>query len=125
NKPKAAKKPITVRKVIAENRRARFNFEILDTMEAGIVLQGTEVKSLRNNQSNSAESYASLENGEFWLINSYIPEYLQANRFNHAPRRHRKLLVSKREMARLAQSVDREGMTVVPLKLYFNDQGRA
>jgi SsrA-binding protein len=125
NKPKTASKPITVRKIIAENRKARFNFEILDTLEAGIVLQGTEVKSLRRNQSNIAESYASFENGEFWLINSYIPEYLQANRFNHEPRRHRKLLISKREMSRLAQSVDREGMTVVPLKLYFNDQGRA
>ncbi len=125
NKPKTAAKLITVRKIIAENRKARFNFEILDTLEAGIVLQGTEVKSLRRNQSNIAESYASFENGEFWLINSYIPEYLQANRFNHEPRRHRKLLISKREMSRLAQSVDREGMTVVPLKLYFNDQGRA
>ncbi|CAN7534019.1 SsrA-binding protein SmpB [Phyllobacterium sp. LjRoot231] len=125
NKPKTAAKPITVRKIIAENRKARFNFEILDTLEAGIVLAGTEVKSLRRNQSNIAESYASFENGEFWLINSYIPEYLQANRFNHEPRRHRKLLISKREMSRLAQSVDREGMTVVPLKLYFNDQGRA
>jgi len=125
NKPKTASKPITVRKIIAENRKARFNFEILDTLEAGIVLAGTEVKSLRRNQSNIAESYASFENGEFWLINSYIPEYLQANRFNHEPRRHRKLLISKREMSRLAQSVDREGMTVVPLKLYFNDQGRA
>ncbi len=95
NKPKTASKPITVRKIIAENRKARFNFEILDTLEAGIVLQGTEVKSLRRNQSNIAESYASFENGEFWLINSYIPEYLQANRFNHEPRRHRKLLISK------------------------------
>ena len=125
NKPKSASKSTPVRKIIAENRKARFNFEILDTLEAGLVLAGTEVKSLRRNQSNIAESYASFENGEFWLINSYIPEYLEANRFNHEPRRHRKLLISKREMSRLAQSVDREGMTVVPLKLYFNDRGRA
>ncbi len=120
NKPKTP----TVRKIIAENRRARFNFEIVSTLEAGLVLTGTEVKSLRANQSNIAESYASFENGEFWLINSYIPEYTQGNRFNHDPRRLRKLLVSRREMARLFNSVSRDGMTVVPLKLYFNDRGR-
>lgn len=120
NKPKTP----TVRKIIAENRRARFNFEIVSTLEAGLVLTGTEVKSLRANQSNIAESYASFENGEFWLINSYIPEYTQGNRFNHDPRRLRKLLVSRREMARLFNSVSRDGMTIVPLKLYFNDQGR-
>ena len=121
NKPKNS----PVRKIIAENRKARFNFEILDTLEAGLVLTGTEVKSLRANQSNIAESYARFENGEFWLINSYIPEYTQGNRFNHEPRRLRKLLISKREMSRLFHSVSREGMTVVPLKLYFNDRGRA
>ncbi|MGU3400309.1 SsrA-binding protein SmpB [Brucellaceae bacterium D45D] len=121
NKPKNS----PARKMIAENRKARFNFEILDTLEAGLVLTGTEVKSLRANQSNIAESYASFENGEFWLINSYIPEYTQGNRFNHEPRRLRKLLVSRREMARLFQSTTRDGMTVVPLKLYFNDRGRA
>ncbi|WP_343313944.1 SsrA-binding protein SmpB [Brucella sp. BE17] len=121
NKPKNS----PVRKMIAENRKARFNYEILDTLEAGLVLSGTEVKSLRANQSNIAESYASFENGEFWLINSYIPEYTQGNRFNHEPRRLRKLLVSRREMARLFQSTTRDGMTVVPLKLYFNDRGRA
>ncbi|MBQ0709733.1 MULTISPECIES: SsrA-binding protein SmpB [unclassified Ochrobactrum] len=121
NKPKNS----PVRKIIAENRKARFNFEILDTLEAGLVLTGTEVKSLRANQSNIAESYASFENGEFWLINSYIPEYTQGNRFNHEPRRLRKLLISKREMSRLFNSVSRDGMTVVPLKLYFNDRGRA
>ena len=121
NKPKHSPQ----RKIIAENRKARFNFEILDTLEAGLVLTGTEVKSLRANQANIAESYASFENGEFWLINSYIPEYTQANRFNHEPRRLRKLLVNRREMSRLFNSVSREGMTVVPLKLYFNDRGRA
>lgn len=112
-------------RTVAENRKARFNYEILDTLETGLVLTGTEVKSLRQGQANIQESYASSEGGEIWLINSYLPEYLQANRFNHEPRRRRKLLVSKREMARLAQSVEREGMTMVPLKIYFNDQGRA
>ncbi|EJF90622.1 SsrA-binding protein SmpB [Bartonella tamiae] len=115
----------SARKILADNRKARFNFEILDTFEAGLVLHGTEVKSLRANHANIAESYASFENGEFWLINSYIPEYIQGNRFNHEPRRLRKLLVSKREMSRLFQSISRDGMTVVPLKLYFNDRGRA
>ena len=114
-----------VKKVVAENRKARFNYEIIDTYEAGLVLKGTEVKSLREGKANIAESYASDEDGEIWLINSYLPEYLQANRFNHEPRRRRKLLVSKRERARLAQSVEREGMTMVPLKIYFNDRGRA
>ena len=112
-------------KVAAENRKARFSYEVLDTVEAGLVLTGTEVKSLRQGQANIQEAYASLEGGEIWLINSYLPEYLQANRFNHEPRRRRKLLLNKREMAKLAQSVEREGMTMVPLKIYFNDQGRA
>ena len=95
------------------------------TLWAGLVLGGTEVKSLRNGKANIAESYASYEDGELWLINSHIPEYLQANRFNHEPRRRRKLLMSKREIARLSQAVAREGMTLIPLKLYFNDRGRA
>lgn len=112
-------------KVAAENRKARFSYEILDTIEAGLVLTGTEVKSLRGGHANIQESYASLENGEIWLINSYLPEYLQGNRFNHEPRRHRKLLLSKRQIARLGQSVERDGMTMVPLKIYFNDKGRA
>lgn len=109
----------------AENRKARFAYEVVDTVEAGLVLTGTEVKSLRQGQANIQESYASVEDGEIWLINSYLPEYLQGNRFNHEPRRRRKLLLSKREMARLAQAVEREGMTMVPLKIYFNDRGRA
>ncbi|MDX8481772.1 SsrA-binding protein SmpB [Mesorhizobium sp. VK24D] len=112
-------------KTVAENRKARFSYEVLDTIETGLVLTGTEVKSLRQGQANIQDSYASAEDGEIWLINSYLPEYLQANRFNHEPRRRRKLLVSKREMAKLAQSVEREGMTLVPLKIYFNDRGRA
>ena len=112
-------------KVAAENRKARFSYEVIDTIEAGLVLTGTEVKSLRLGQANIQESYASAEDGEIWLINSYVPEYLQGNRFNHEPRRRRKLLLNKREMARLTQSVEREGMTMVPLKIYFNDKGRA
>ena len=122
----AKKKQIDpARKLVAENRKARFNYEITDTIEAGIVLQGTEVKSLRNGEANISESYVAEEGGEIWLINSHIPEYLEANRFNHEPRRRRKLLLHKREMAKLAQAADREGMTLVPLKLYFNDRGRA
>lgn len=113
------------RKIIADNRKARFNYEILNTLEAGLVLSGTEVKSLRANHSNIAESYASFENGELWLINSYIPEYTEGNRFNHEPRRPRKLLVSKRELSRLFHAVSRDGVTIVPLKLYFNLRGRA
>ncbi|CAN7179141.1 SsrA-binding protein SmpB [Rhizobium sp. LjRoot98] len=114
-----------VKKVVAENRKARFNYEIIDTYEAGLVLTGTEVKSLREGKANIAESYATDEGGEMWLINSYLPEYLQANRFNHEPRRRRKLLLSKREAHRLQSAINRDGMTLIPLKIYFNDQGRA
>ncbi|RCL03111.1 MAG: SsrA-binding protein [Candidatus Tokpelaia sp. JSC189] len=113
------------RKLLVENRKARYHYEILDTLEAGLVLHGTEVKSLRANQANIAESYASFENGEFWLINSYIPEYMQGNRFNHEPRRLRKLLISRKEMSRLFNAISRGGITVVPLRLYFNARGRA
>jgi SsrA-binding protein len=121
----ATKKENTARKLVAENRKARFNFEIQDVVEAGLMLRGTEVKSLRNGEANIAESYASFEDGEMWLINSHIPEYLEANRFNHDPRRRRKLLLNKREIARMVNATDREGMTIVPLRLYFNDRGRA
>lgn len=114
-----------VKKIVAENRKARFNYEIIDTYEAGLVLTGTEVKSLREGKANIAESYATDEGGEMWLINSYLPEYLQANRFNHEPRRRRKLLLSKREAHRLQSAINRDGMTLIPLKIYFNDQGRA
>jgi SsrA-binding protein len=114
-----------VKKIVAENRKARFNYEIIDTYEAGLMLMGTEVKSLREGKANIAESYASDEDGEIWLINSYLPEYLQANRFNHEPRRRRKLLLSSREIGRLRVGVNREGMTLITLKIYFNDQGRA
>jgi SsrA-binding protein len=115
----------TIGKIVAENRKARFNYEIVDTYEAGLVLTGTEVKSLREGKANIAESYASDEGAEIWLINSHLPEYLQANRFNHEPRRRRKLLLSKREISRLRASINREGMTLVPLKIYFNEKGRA
>lgn len=111
--------------VVAENRRARFDYEILETLEAGLVLRGTEVKSLRNGKAQIAESYVSPEDGELWLINANIPEYVQANRFNHDEKRRRKLLVSAREMAKLARGVERQGNTIVPLRLYFNDRGMA
>ena len=110
---------------IAENRRARYDYEIIDTLEAGLVLTGTEVKSLRIGKAQITEAYASPERGELWLINSHIPEYLQANRFNHEEKRPRKLLVTKKDLARLSQDVERAGNTIVPLKLYFNEQGRA
>jgi SsrA-binding protein len=112
-------------KVVADNRRARFNYEIGEVFEAGIVLTGSEVKSLRAGKAMIAESYADARDGEIWLINSTIPEYQQAGRFNHAPKRARKLLLHQRQISRLAGAVDREGMTVVPLKLYFNERGRA
>lgn len=114
-------------KLAAENRKARHHYFIEDSLEAGIMLQGSEVKSLREGQANIAESYASVEDGELWLINSYIPEFSQAkaNAFSHDARRRRKLLVHRRELARLDQAVGREGMTMVPLKLYFDDRGRA
>jgi SsrA-binding protein len=121
----AAKKEQPTRKIAADNRRARFNYEIGQTFEAGVQLTGTEVKSLREGRSNIQDSYAGANAGELWLYNAYIPEYLQANRFQHETRRPRKLLLHKREIARLAAAVEREGMTVVPLKIYFNDRGRA
>jgi len=119
------KKKEPARRFVAENRKARYNYEILETFEAGIALQGSEVKSLREGKANIAESYASAEKGEIYLINSSIQEYRQANRFNHDERRPRKLLMHKREIARLIGAIEREGMTLVPLKLYFNDRGIA
>jgi len=119
------KKKPNENKSIAENRKARYDFAIDEVFEAGIMLLGTEVKSLRNGKANIAESYASYEGDELWLINANIPEYLQANRFNHEPRRRRKLLMSRREISKLSQAIARDGMTVVPLKLYFNERGMA
>ncbi len=121
-----APKPESLFKVAADNRRARYNYEIGETFEAGIMLEGTEVKALRTGKATIAESYASVErSGEVFLINATIPEYLQANRFNHEPKRPRKLLLNQKEIAKIAQGVEREGMTIVPLKIYFNDRGRA
>ncbi|MFN3936400.1 MAG: SsrA-binding protein SmpB [Gemmobacter sp.] len=110
-------------RLIAENRRARFDYHITEDLEAGIVLTGSEVKSLRSGQSNIAESYASVEGGELWLINSYIAALKQAAVFGHEERRRRKLLVSRRELARLHQAVGREGMSIGPLVMYFNHRG--
>jgi SsrA-binding protein len=110
---------------VAENRRARYDYEILETLEAGIMLTGTEVKSLRTGKAQITESYASPENGGLWLINAHIPEYLQANRFNHEEKRPRKLLLSRKDLAKFSEGVERAGNTIVPLKLYFNDRGIA
>jgi len=113
-------------KIAADNRRARFDYEIGETFEAGLMLTGTEVKSLRTGKATIGESYASIDRaGEVFLVNANIPEYLQANRFNHLPKRPRKLLLKAREIAKLAQATEREGMTIVPLKIYFNEKGRA
>ncbi len=112
-------------KVVADNRKARFNYEIGETFEAGVALTGSEVKSLRAGKATIAESYADARGGEFWLINANIPEYLQAGRFNHTPKRPRKLLLHKKQINKLTGAIEREGMTVVPLKLYFNARGRA
>lgn len=113
------------RKVVAENRKARRNYEIEETFEAGLALVGTEVKSLRAGKANIAESYASDENGELFLYNAHIPEYAQASRFNHNPRRPRKLLLHRREIHKLIVGIQRDGMTVIPLRLYFNNRGIA
>jgi len=121
----SASKDTPASRIAAANRRARFNYEIGQTYEAGIALTGTEVKSLREGRSNISDAYAGEKDGEMWLYNAYIPEYLQANRFNHETRRPRKLLLHKREIGRLVGAVEREGMTIVPLKIYFNDRGRA
>ncbi|WP_319825544.1 SsrA-binding protein SmpB [Thalassovita sp.] len=110
-------------KIIAENRRARYDYAIEDDLECGIVLQGSEVKSLRVNSANIAESYASVEEGELWLINGYIAPYEQAKTWGHEERRKRKLLCSKKELARLWNATQRKGMTLVPLVMYFNHRG--
>ena len=112
-------------KIVADNRKARFNYEIGEVFEAGIMLTGTEVKSLRTGKATIAESYADTRGREIWLVNANIPEYLQASRFNHAPKRPRKLLLHRGQIDKLASGVEREGMTIVPLKMYFNEKGRA
>ena len=113
------------RRVIADNRKARYNFEIEETLEAGLQLLGSEVKSLRLGHATIAESYASAEDGDIKLINAYIPEYTKASHFNHEPKRPRKLLLHRREIHKLTVGIQREGMTLVPLQLYFNDRGIA
>jgi SsrA-binding protein len=120
-----AAKPDPRYKIAAENRKARFHYAIDETIEAGIALTGSEVKSLRAGKASIAESYAAARDGELWLLNSNITEYKQAGRFNHAPKRPRKLLLHRRQINKLIGAVEREGMTVVPLKMYFNDKGRA
>jgi SsrA-binding protein len=110
-------------KVIAENRRARYDYAISDDIECGIILQGSEVKSLRVNSANVAESYAEVKDGELWLVNSYIAPYDAAKTWGHEERRRRKLLASKKELARMWSDTQRKGMTLVPLVLYFNHKG--
>jgi SsrA-binding protein len=112
-------------KVVAENRRARYDYFVEDVYEAGICLTGTEVKSLRFGEGSIAESYAEVKNGEVWLINSNVPEFSHGNRHNHVPKRPRKLLLKEREIAKFTGAVERKGMTLVPLSVYFNSRGRA
>jgi SsrA-binding protein len=113
------------KKIVAENRRARFEYYIEDVFEAGIALTGTEVKSLRFGDGSIAESYAEVKGGEVWLVNANVPEFSHGNRFNHEPKRPRKLLLHAREVDRLTGAVERKGMTLVPLSVYFNGRGRA
>jgi SsrA-binding protein len=112
-------------KLIADNKRARYDYHIEETLEAGIMLTGTEVKALREGRATIKEAYASPEGGAIWLINANIPEYTRGNRENHEPKRPRKLLLHAKQVAKLAQAVDRKGYTIAPLKLYFNDRGIA
>lgn len=123
----ARPKPLTFdkKKIVAENRRARFDYHIEDTYEAGIALTGTEVKSLRGGQGSIAESYAEIRDGQVFLVNANIPEFSHGNRFNHEPKRPRKLLLHAREVEKLFGAVERKGMTLVPLSVYFNSRGRA
>jgi SsrA-binding protein len=113
------------KKIVAENRRARFDYFIDQVFEAGIALTGTEVKSLRFGEGSIAESYAEVKGEEVWLVNSNVPEFSHGNRYNHEPKRPRKLLLKQREIARMHGAVAREGMTLVPLSIYFNGKGRA
>ncbi|MGH7114983.1 MAG: SsrA-binding protein SmpB, partial [Stellaceae bacterium] len=110
---------------VAQNRRARHDYVIEDTLEAGLVLHGTEVKVLRKGQASIAEAYASESGGELFLVNANIPEYAASAHFNHEPRRPRKLLLHRKEVSRLLGAIRREGVTVVPLSIYFNERGRA
>jgi SsrA-binding protein len=118
------KKPDRDIRIIAKNRKARFNYEILETFEAGIELVGTEVKSLRTQAPSLAESYAEVKAGEVFLVNAHIPEFSHGNKTNHQPRRPRKLLLHKKQINKLAAATQRQGLTVIPLKLYFNEKNR-
>ncbi|WP_019904666.1 SsrA-binding protein SmpB [Methylobacterium sp. 77] len=120
-----APKPQDPRRVVADNRAARFHYEISDVLEAGIALTGTEVKSLRKGKAAIGEAYAGPSGNELFLFNAYIPEYLEANRFNHETKRPRRLLLHRKQINKLIGATKREGYTVVPLKIYFNEQGRA
>ena len=113
------------KRVVADNRRARYDYEIVEVVEAGLQLFGSEVKSLREGKASLGESYAGQEDSELYLLNAHIPEYPQSGRFNHEPKRRRKLLLHRKEIDRLAAAVQRDGMTLVPLKLFFNDRGIA
>nr|WP_047167589.1 SsrA-binding protein SmpB [Sphingomonas sp. Y57] len=113
------------KKVVAENRRARFDYFLEQFFEAGIALTGTEVKSLRFGEGSIAESYAEVKDDQVWLINSNVPEFSHGNRFNHEPKRPRKLLLHTREIDKMRNAVSREGMTLIPLSIYFNGRGRA
>jgi len=119
------KKDLNPSRTAADNRKARHLYFIEEEVEAGIALTGTEIKSLRGGQANIRESYAEEKNGEMWLVNAYIPEFSHGNRYNHSPRRPRKLLMHRKEINRLAGKVQRGGMTLVPLKVYFTERGRA
>ncbi|MGH6887613.1 MAG: SsrA-binding protein SmpB [Rhizomicrobium sp.] len=121
----ARKKDEPERRVVADNRKARHAYSIESTIEAGLALMGSEVKALRNGKATIAESYAQAKGGEIFLVNAYIPEYAMANRFNHEPRRARKVLVHKNEARKLAAAIQREGMTLIPLRVYFNPKGVA
>lgn len=122
--PPRKKKETRNIKVLADNRKARFNYEIMETIEAGIELVGTEVKSLRAQAPTIAESYAQVKDGEVWLVNAHIPEFSHGNRANHEPKRPRKLLLHKKQISRLGAAAAREGLTLIPLKLYFNEKNR-
>lgn len=123
--PRPKPQPFDKAKSVAENRRARFDYHVEERFEAGLALQGTEVKALRAGEASIAESYAEVRDGEVWLINANIPEYSHGNRLNHEPRRPRKLLLHGREINKLFGATERKGMTLVPLSVYFNRQGRA
>jgi SsrA-binding protein len=123
----ARPKPATFdkQKTVADNRRVRYDYHVEDTLEAGLALHGTEVKALRGGQASIKESYAEIRGGQVWLVNANIPEYAHGNRENHEPKRPRKLLLHEREIERLVGAIERKGMTLVPLSVYFNSTGRA